>query len=163
MKKFLRIALIAASVFYALALIYLLFLNNRYIRYTNFDYFLYLRTSINLIPFKTVYEYITRIQNETINLSTALKNLFGNLAAFFPAGIFLPCIFKKLRRFWKTVLTVFCIVLAAEILQLLLCLGSFDIDDLILNLAGAMLGYGFFRLPPVQKLVKYIDPEPTKS
>ncbi len=50
-------------------------------------------------------------------------------------------------------LTVFFIVLAVEALQLLLQIGVFDIDDFILNLLGAALGYGIWKWKPIQKFI----------
>lgn len=43
------------------------------------------------------------------------------------------------------------IIVAVELLQLFTLLGSCDIDDLILNMIGAFLGYGLFRM--VQKRI----------
>ena len=144
LKKCFRGLIIAASIIYALALVYLIFLSRHRIYYNNDSLSLYLRTSVNLIPFKTVAEYVTRMREGTINPSIAITNLLGNLVLFLPAGFLLPCLWKRLRRFGGTFLTVLCIILATECLQLLLRIGSFDIDDFILNLAGAAVGYAGF-------------------
>ena len=65
---------------------------------------------------------------------------------FVPLGIFLPGLWQKLRRFWKTLLLSALIVAAAEIVQMLTLLGSCDVDDLLLNLIGVMLGYGLWKV-----------------
>jgi glycopeptide antibiotics resistance protein len=39
-----------------------------------------------------------------------------------------------------------CVSLLIEILQLIFYLGTCDIDDLILNVLGSLLGYGVYRL-----------------
>ena len=54
---------------------------------------------------------------------------------------------------------MFCAVLLAmllvvEMLQMLLGVGFFDIDDIILNFAGAIAGYGVVHLPLVRRLLK---------
>ena len=68
-------------------------------------------------------------------------NIGGNIIGFIPFGILLPVLFLSLRKIWKTVFTVFCISLLFETTQLLTGLGVFDVDDLILNTAGGLLGY----------------------
>ena len=81
----------------------------------------------------------------------AAINLAGNVAAFIPAGLFLPGLWKRQRNFGIFVLTVLGAVSLIELAQLFTCLGSCDVDDLILNLAGAALGFGLFALPPVKR------------
>jgi len=41
-----------------------------------------------------------------------------------------------------------------EAMQLLLCCGSCDVDDVILNLLGALLLYGLCMLPPVRRALE---------
>ncbi len=113
----------------------------------------YIQRSVNLIPFLTVTNYIKSIGTGTINLKTVFINLAGNIFLFTPLGFLLPAVFRTLRKFWKSMLTVFFIVLAVEALQLLLQIGVFDIDDFILNLLGAALGYGIWRRKPIQKFI----------
>ena len=60
--------------------------------------------------------------------------------------IFLPVLFPPLRKFFRTVLSVTFIIAVIELCQLALMVGSCDIDDLILNVSGAALGYGLYRL-----------------
>lgn len=38
-----------------------------------------------------------------------------------------------------------------ELVQIVLMIGSFDVDDLMLNMLGGVLGYLIFLLPPVRK------------
>ena len=49
-----------------------------------------------------------------------------------------------------------CLVLSAELAQTCLRVGSLDIDDVILNLAGALMGYGLVRLRWVRRFV-YVE------
>lgn len=72
-------------------------------------------------------------------------------------GMALPCLFKKLNRFWKVILTVLGIVVLVEIVQGILRVGSIDIDDVIFNVVGAMIGYWVIIMPPVKKLLTKID------
>ena len=56
-----------------------------------------------------------------------------------------------MRKLPRTVLFSFCTILAVEIVQLLLRRGIFDIDDLILNMAGWILGYLTLSIPFIRK------------
>ena len=64
----------------------------------------------------------------------------------FPLGVFLPCFWKKQKKFGVFVLTCFLSILCVEILQVLTLLGSFDVDDLILNLIGCSIGFLSYHL-----------------
>lgn len=103
--------------------------------------------SINLIPFKTIIEYIARQDR------VAIINLLGNLIAFVPMGLFLPLLFKKQNKLKIFILTNVLIILAIEILQFLSLSGSFDIDDLILNLAGALIIYALYKTKKINKVI----------
>ena len=52
----------------------------------------------------------------------------------------------KMRRFFPFLFTCVLSVCLVEVLQLFTLLGSMDIDDLILNLAGMIFGYLIFTL-----------------
>lgn len=109
----------------------------------------YLRNN-NLIPFKTIIEYIVRQDR------VALINLFGNIIAFAPMGLFLPLLFKKQKKTFFFILTNIIIVLVIEILQFLSLSGSFDIDDLILNIGGALIIYSLYKIKKVNQLIDKI-------
>lgn len=155
MKKVLKIAVWSAFVFYCFVLLYIFIFDRiSHIRpYESIQDFL---LRVNLIPFKTVYEYIDKIINNRINLDTAITNLIGNIIVFLPMGAFLPCLFHKMRRFKKTVLTVFFIVLGIELIEIILAMGAFDIDDFIFNLSGVMMGYAVMCIPIFQRIRNYI-------
>ena len=104
----------------------------------------------NLIPFKTISLYISRQDR------VAIINLLGNLIAFAPMGIFLPLLFKKQTKLQNFILTNIAIILAIESLQFLSLSGHFDIDDLILNLLGALIIYGLFKVKKVNKIINKI-------
>lgn len=98
----------------------------------------------NIIPFKTISDYIKASSH--INQSIWMSNLYGNILAFLPLGIFLPWLFKKMIGFWQTAGAVFLTTSLVEILQFFTRVGSFDIDDIILNTVGGAIGYLMFRL-----------------
>lgn len=102
----------------------------------------------NLQPLDTVRRYLWVLRNTTDAemRNNALANLFGNVALFVPLGIFLPLLFAGLRRFWRFGLLTLGLILALEFLQLATGLGTLDVDDLLLNIPGALLGYWLWRL-----------------
>jgi glycopeptide antibiotics resistance protein len=68
-------------------------------------------------------------------------NLAGNIIAFMPMGFLLPIVFKRLNKFQNTVLVSLFFTVLIEVSQYILAVGVSDIDDVILNLAGAVIGY----------------------
>jgi Glycopeptide antibiotics resistance protein len=99
-------------------------------------------TQINLIPFvNTIIPYLEGQQSTRI----VMENLLGNILAFSPLGFFLPLLFKSCNRLKVTFLLSLGVSLLIEIVQLLFYLGTCDIDDLILNVVGSLLGYGVYR------------------
>lgn len=92
---------------------------------------------INLIPFATIVNYFA-LENKL----TSVENLVGNVIIFNPLGFLLPILIGKFRKTTNLLLVSFGFSLSFETIQLLFpMLGSFDVDDLILNTFGALLGY----------------------
>ena len=152
MKKFARPILWTIFIIYCFVLVYVLFLSRG--TRDGFTFVEYMRRFTNFIPFKTIIEYVQRYIDGYRNLS--VLNLLGNLALFVPMGMALPCLFKKLNRFWKVTLTVLGMVVIIELVQGLLRVGSIDIDDVIFNVVGAMIGYGIIAIPIINKFLKRI-------
>lgn len=104
---------------------------------------------MNLVPFVNLLDYPTK--------GEILLNVIGNSTMFIPTGIMTPLIYKKLNSFKKTVLTGFLISLAIEIIQLPFAVRCSDVDDLILNTLGCILGYGILTLCRCRKLWRNIE------
>ena len=68
-------------------------------------------------------------------------NIVGNMAAFMPFGFFLPEIWSRVDRWYTTTLLGAVFSLCIETTQLVFRVGSFDVDDLLLNTIGALAGY----------------------
>lgn len=73
------------------------------------------------------------------------KQLMTNVAMLVPFGLLLPMAFPRLRRWWKTALWVAGFILCVETAQYFIG-RSADVDDLIMNTLGGVLGYGLFAL-----------------
>lgn len=102
---------------------------------------------INLFPLRTIRLYwkLLMAPGRPDLQRLAILNLAGNVILFIPLGFLLPELFPGLRRFYRTILAACTAVIAAEVLQMLLLVGTCDVDDLLLNAAGAALGYLLFR------------------
>lgn len=140
---------------YIVALVFILFLGRHRLTFGLSVFSKEHLSMVNLIPFSTVFEFFDRLNEETINTSIVARNLAANLLLFVPMGMALPVLFeKKFNKLWKVALFVAGLVLVIEIAQFLTFFGSADIDDLILNTAGAMVGYGIVRIKFIQKILK---------
>ncbi|WML58559.1 VanZ family protein [Neobacillus sp. PS2-9] len=112
------------------------------------------KLNANLIPFKTISRYI--IEREHYNVDIILHNTVGNIMIFVPLGILLPILFKKYHSFAKLLISVVGMTCVIEIGQFFLQIGQFDIDDVILNVSGALIGFAFFKgLTVISKQTKW--------
>lgn len=102
-----------------------------------------LKERINLEPMVTVKRYLNliRYSESPYYLVHGWVNLLGNVVMFIPLGYLLPKTFRPLRNFLKMFLLVVLSIVLVEVVQLFTGLGSCDIDDLILNVFGAVVGY----------------------
>ena len=93
---------------------------------------------VNLFPLVNLFDYDSK--------RDLLLNVIGNVAMFIPSGIVLPIIYKRLDTFVKVLLAGGGISLCIEIIQLPFSVRATDIDDLILNTVGVIVGYGIYAL-----------------
>lgn len=104
-----------------------------------------LLTHGNLIPFHEIRNYLTNLMVGGSTISNV--NFIGNMIAFLPFGFLLPFLPQQKNRSFVTVtFLAFLFSLCLETVQLLASMGTFDVDDLLLNTAGGMLGYAGFKL-----------------
>ncbi len=95
--------------------------------------------AINVEPFYTIKNYTIAMQNANITLKDYSYNIIGNVLIFIPFGMILPYIMFGMKRF-NTIVIGFLFILSIEAFQLIARLGVFDIDDIILNLCGVIIG-----------------------
>ena len=113
----------------------------------------YMNHFVNLRPLYSIWNvYIRGFINGYVHAYYVVLNLLGNLGVFMPLAVFLPFFFKAQRRWYVFAGTMLLSVVAVETLQLLLMVGSCDVDDLILNAGGAMIAYFVLRIPFLQRL-----------
>ena len=106
--------------------------------------------SVNLIPIVGTVKEISSIPSDAsmhiFMIKFWVKEIGGNMLLLFPLGAMLPMLWEKFRSCTKTVFFAFCLSLSIETMQLLSgYLGNigraFDIDDVLLNTLGALLGF----------------------
>ena len=95
----------------------------------------------NLVPFHTL-----RIYLDNLGSGFWMRNLFGNLGLLFPLGLLGPIALPALDRWWRPALVALCYSATIELIQLFITDRSADIDNVIVNVAGAMLGFAVFSL-----------------
>lgn len=112
---------------------------------------------INIIP---LFHSLECIWGNAKGARFCLQNIIGNIAIFIPFGFLMPLIWDKYRSLKNVFISAFIFSFSIELIQFFEhYFGTFrivDIDDIILNIAGACLGFcliyitekrGFFRKP----------------
>ncbi|MBQ6383732.1 MAG: VanZ family protein [Clostridia bacterium] len=141
-----RLVLSAITVLYASGFLY----------FTLFSRTLFSGSKVNLIPFYTVFRslrypvqikqiaaaIITGKWNDVFTTFIPLHTAFLNILLFIPLGYLLPEWRGKEKNCIRTVvLTCLGVSCLVEFIQLLTAMGWCDVDDLICNVSGGMLGY----------------------
>lgn len=109
----------------------------------------------NFVPFKSMYEIV-----KTMYLPTILRQVGGNILLFVPLGYLVPIVFKKVSTINKVLLIGLSCSVGIELLQALISLliratyRVTDIDDVILNTIGTLIGFIMLKLtiPMVRNL-----------
>lgn len=92
---------------------------------------------INIIPFTSIFDFVLA---GTATFKQVLTNILGNIVIFIPLGIMVPILFNK-KKFVNIVVIGGCISIFFELVQFILAIGVSDIDDVILNICGGVIGW----------------------
>ena len=128
---------------YGLILLYVLFFRRIGVDYP-WTYPEYLKAMHNFIPFKSVYELLAASALPASVVFRFALNFFGNIFLFIPWGVLLPACFERMRFFRRFAILTLVTLIAVETIQILTMLGSFDVEDIMLNMAGACNGYAIW-------------------
>ena len=131
---------------YCIWMIWLLFFGTRQPDYG--DYWAQVAENYNTKPLYTIRNYLRVLQNSSNDMLIrhCAVNLLGNVLLFIPAGYFFPRLWHFFRPFWRFILWVFFLLLLIEVLQLFSLRGRLDVDDMILNLSGVLIGFLFYKI-----------------
>lgn len=129
---------------YCLAMLWLLFGQ----RVGSGDYAGAFGSNMNLKPFSTIewYWYVLKHVDTREHVRQAVINLAGNVVMFVPLGFFMPLLLPGVRKLFRFLVSAFGIILGIELFQLVTRLGCCDVDDVILNLAGVLMGFSLYKL-----------------
>ena len=109
----------------------------------------------NLVLFKEIKRFWN--YRDQVGLFAMFTNLFGNVIIFMPFGFFMPMA-SRYRSCFSAVFYSFGLSLCVETFQLLTRVGSFDVDDLLLNTVGGLAGYVIFAVCAVIRS-RYVNKE----
>ncbi len=96
-------------------------------------------SGISVIPFIS---YIEACQSSSL---IEWRNILINIVMFIPAGILLPCVIKHQWSLTKLILSIALFSFIIEIAQMLTNRGIFELDDIINNTLGFIIGYALIR------------------
>lgn len=118
---------------------------------------LYTHRDMSLIPF---IETVKMVQGA--RLIDSIYNIFGNLAMMAPLGFLIAFIYPKTRNWTRIFSYALGLSLVIEVMQYVSATRIFDIDDVILNTLGGLIGYLFFQIskkafPPISPKETDID------
>jgi len=102
----------------------------------------YIENSLVFEPFHAFYSFVKDIQDGRLRIS---GNFIGNIILFIPVGVLFPLTGDE-HKCVKTGFVALCFSIIIEIIQLVSHRGYFEVDDLILNTLGAVMGYGIYRV-----------------
>lgn len=100
--------------------------------------------TLSPIPFDGIVTMATT-QYEGVSYNVFIRNVLGNVIMFMPLGFFLPLLWPDMRAFGRVVAICALASFAIEFTQYWIG-GISDIDDMMLNTAGACIGYGSYAL-----------------
>ncbi|PEL19279.1 VanZ family protein [Bacillus wiedmannii] len=117
---------------------------------------------INLVPLKSTIKYLSGFDTthllDPYNIEIVLMNTLGNVIIFIPFGFLLPLLFKQINNVKMASKIFIKFILLIESLQLITFTGVFDIDDIILNMLGALIGYAsFIGMKHIWERIKSVD------
>ncbi|MCM3196285.1 VanZ family protein [Priestia megaterium] len=96
---------------------------------------------INIIPFRTIGNSLF---HQTF-LNFIINNL-GNVILFIPFGFFMSFKLKYLNKGWRVIFIGMIISSVIECIQLFMPNRWTDIDDVMLNTLGTVIGYSLFKI-----------------
>ncbi|EDR96683.1 VanZ family protein [Anaerostipes sp. AF04-45] len=118
---------------------YFVLFSERYGRETGYD-----TSHVNLELFKEIKRFW--MYRSLLTPEAFITNLVGNVFAFSPFGFLLPVMTEKKRGLIKVVLGSFLFSLIIESCQYIFKVGVFDVDDLLLNTIGGLIGYIIYKI-----------------
>jgi glycopeptide antibiotics resistance protein len=134
-------------ILYLMALGYLVFIYQREIDLSwlvKGDLWVNFENKVNLIPFKSILSYVQKM-NTISGMNVIIENVIAHIVVFGWLGYFLPRLYEKTQNLAHFLRIILVILVSIELVQFLTQSGLFDIDDILINLVGAYLGFKYLR------------------
>ena len=138
-KKKIRIISLFLFILYLILLIYFLFFAENFGRISGEREYAY-----NLELLKEIKRFWN--YRKELGSLAVFTNIAGNIICFLPFGAILPVLNRRSASVFRITLYTFEFSFLVECAQLVSRVGSFDVDDLLLNTAGGILGYLIYAL-----------------
>ena len=138
-KKDNKLAMWVCFLAYLLLLVYAVFFSSGFGREEHADY------RYNLTLFQEIGRYYG-VGIRTGSWRLFWWNVVGNVCVFVPFGTFVPALFAKYQKLFSVLLLTLELSFVVEVIQLVTKIGSFDVDDLLLNTIGGIVGYFLFKI-----------------
>ena len=137
-KKLIQVWSFIFIILYGVIIIYFTLFSDRLGRvdFGNYRY--------NLIPFNEIHRFIR--YRHSVSTGAFLLNICGNLLVFAPLGFLIPLWYPRKIRCHHILIYSFSFSLCIECMQLYTCVGVFDVDDLIMNTVGGLIGWLVYLL-----------------
>ena len=129
-KKLARRGIKVIFYLYIIVIFYFVLLSERYGRDTGYD-----TSHVNLILFKEINRFWT--YRYLLSTEAVVTNLFGFM---------IPIVINKKKAFFRAVFATSFFSLVIETSQLIMKVGVFDVDDLLMNTVGGLIGYMIYRV-----------------
>ena len=133
-KKLARRGINVIFYLYIIVIFYFVLLSERYGRDTGYD-----TSHVNLVLFKEINRFWT--YRHFLSTEAVVTNLFGNIF-----GFKIPIVINKKKAFFRAVFATSFFSLVIETSQLIMKVGVFDVDDLLMNTVGGLIGYMIYRI-----------------
>lgn len=134
-------------ILYGCIVIYFVLFSDRLGRVDGYSTYRY-----NLIPFEEIRRFI--VYRSYVSTGAFILNLIGNLLVFFPVGFLVPLWKPNRSGCFHIMIDTFLFSLCIETLQLITKVGVFDVDDLLLNTLGGLIGWVGYHV--VLKMFRFV-------
>ncbi|MDE5778474.1 MAG: VanZ family protein [Lachnospiraceae bacterium] len=138
-RRIIRIISRVCFFIYMLCLVYFLLLSDGFGRLEGYTEYRY-----NLKPFQEIMRFVK--YRNYIDFTSVVVNLLGNVIAFVPFGALIRWVLNRKIYWYQAVAYTFLFSLCVELLQLVARVGVFDVDDLILNTLGGLVGFWVYYI-----------------
>ena len=112
------------------------------------------RANANLLPFYAKIHFLTHPVSDPKEIGTMFQDIFGNILMFVPFSLVLYFVFNITNK-TSILLRAFLFTVCIEITQYIVAVGVADIDDILLNTLGAVIGVGLIGI--AESLLRKLD------